>query len=230
MELQAGEEAKATVVQPAAPQIVFDTTKKEKKPISEKHRAQLEVARQARIAKRKAEKEAIAKETAAAKADNVTANPTVPVAAAPAGEGEGGGGGTAKTHKDSPATTATTTTPTTNDDGTGGGAASTLTGEGTGHEMPPPSKRQRHHSTSTADGGTTYGDTSGGATSGAGSAEMKVSETQNNKQAGIDDIRDPIIRDIRMGKKKPLLWSCEGLDALREYKPPCKASSSSSSS
>lgn len=212
MELQPGEEARPTIVQPAAPQVVFDTTKKEKRPITEKQRAQLDAARKSRIEKRKLEKEALARESAA----------NTPTQATSSSSGSGGSG------SDRGQTTganghglvtdpagANTSVPV---QGEGAAPATSAAVESTDL---PPSKRHRADSSSIDSSSHSAVDSSSGTTAGNGSANASVTSSDKvYREQDLSHITDPMVRDIRMGKRKPILWSCEGLDALREYKPP----------
>lgn len=187
MELQPGEEPKVTPVQPtpaAEPVIVFDVTKKPKKEISAKHRAQLDAARQSRIAKRKAEREALAKTESVAGGESGSV-PSAPVdSTAAVGSGVGGGSGSET------ATAPLVETPAATDAGT---------------SDPPPAKRHCPDSPAASVSGGT--DSNGDVGTSTSDAQLKV-------------IDDPLIADIRAGRKKPMLWSCEGLESLVEYKPP----------
>lgn len=207
MELQPGEEPKVTPVQPtpaAEPVTVFDVTKKPKKEISAKHRAQLDAARQSRIAKRRAEKEALAQEGGMG-GTPVMDNATVGAGgSAPPSGSVGRDGGSVAGHNGGE--TVASSEP----------AASTTTQGTVTEEGAPPAKR--HCPSGAPASGSGSGDS-------IDSASMDLPTTSGSTTVGdpvaeVKVIDDPLISAIRAGKKKPMLWSCEGLESLVEYKPP----------
>lgn len=204
MELQPGEEASATVVQPSAPQVVFDTTKKEKKACSESRLKQLDAARKARIAKREAEKRALAAEQS-------------PAQSIPGVAGEvSRGGGPGDTATASVAPTAQLPVSTACVDAhqgdVDGGPGADNSSHGTEHvsvcadshkrlaeagvDAPPAAKKAK-------------------VCKDKGKAALIATSTFN--MSGVP-ITDKIACEIREGKRKPMLWSCEPLDCLVQAK------------
>ena len=208
MELQPGEEPKATPVQPATaadPVTVFDVTKKPKKEISAKHRAQLDAARQSRIAKRRAEKEALAQEGGMG-GPPVMDNATVGAGgSAPPSGSVGGDGGSVAGHDAGPEVASSEP------------AASTTTQTAVAEEGAPPAKRHCPSGAPASGGGCSDSIDSASLDLPAGGG---ASSTVGEPVAEVKVIDDPLISAIRAGKKKPMLWSCEGLESLVEYKPP----------
>lgn len=180
MELQPGEEPIIKVIQPSAPQVVVDTTKKPKRELTEKQKAQLARARESRIAKRNAEKEAVARETSS---NNSTTGSGLGGETAGAGDGDATttdipgdvGGSGIDMHVSHPS-------------GTGDGASDVGVADTDGI-VEPPKKKVRIN-------------------------DPVVASSTFNMDEKI--INDPLLRDIRTGKRKPILWSCEPLSALEQ--------------
>jgi len=195
MELQPGEEPKSTIVQPGQPQVVVDSTVKQKKPMSEERKAQLNAARNSRLAKLRAEKDARERQ----KALDVLAAQGVSVPTVPS------------SGSDPAPTPAADTTP------------DAVAGIDKGIKRNAPSDDGHHHSGSPAshDGGADSYHMDGPKQQEQLTQEerpakvrKKVVTTSSTFKTFPMPITDSIALDIRTGKRKPILWSCEPLDTL----------------
>ena len=203
MELQPGEEPTATVVQPSAPQVVFDTTKKEKKACSESRLKQLDAARKARLAKREAEKRAMAAEQSTAQCvPGVT------------GQVSSGGGSE---------TPGATSVPAATELSVPAGGVDAHQGNADGGPGADHGGDGAEHGSVCADNNKRSAEQLDAAPAAKkakvckdkGKGKLVASSTFN--MSGVP-ITDPVVRDIREGKRKPMLWSCEPLDSLVQAK------------
>lgn len=184
MELAPGQEAPALpVIQPTAPVVVFDSTKKAKRPMSDKQKAQLAAARLKRIENRKLIEAAIANggsetaELASAMGSGVrpvAGSVSAPVASKRPADDGGDLGGAVRD----------------------GGDSVRLSATGPGDVIPvTPDQQQVRKRHKRKD----Y----------SPQRYLTVSSTFNEEGVVVRPVDDPVLYGIRMGKRRPLLWADE---------------------